>query len=219
MAVNVVTFKLKHIAKDSATPKNNIPYEKPQRKLTLKEMQARQYPFLDSDVSEIFDDLLEANLINLPEMKQPEEAELRDDPKYCKYYHLVGHAIQDCFVFKDKVMQLARQDKISIEEDSSTTNHVSTKCGSLDGKNASCNTTHTINEDDLLKKKDSSNTNECMSTVTFTDEDLFLGSKPHNRPMFVAGYAREQKVNRILIDGGSAICLISMNFERIRDPH
>ncbi|KAK4390451.1 hypothetical protein Sango_2108400 [Sesamum angolense] len=49
--VNFMLFKLKNTAKDSATPKNNVPYEKPQRKLTLKEMQARQYPFLDSDVS------------------------------------------------------------------------------------------------------------------------------------------------------------------------
>ncbi|KAL0416645.1 UNVERIFIED_CONTAM: hypothetical protein Slati_3496400 [Sesamum latifolium] len=74
MAVNVAPFKLKGIAKDSIAPKNNVPYEKPQRKLTLKEMQARQYPFLDSDVPGIFDDLLEANLIDLPEMKRPEEA-------------------------------------------------------------------------------------------------------------------------------------------------
>ncbi|KAL0312899.1 UNVERIFIED_CONTAM: hypothetical protein Sradi_5689200 [Sesamum radiatum] len=74
MAVNVAPFKLKGIAKDNVAPKNNVPYEKPQRKLTLKEMQARQYPFLDSDVSGIFDDLLEANLIDLPEMKRPEEA-------------------------------------------------------------------------------------------------------------------------------------------------
>ncbi|KAK4391468.1 hypothetical protein Sango_1924600 [Sesamum angolense] len=72
-------------------------------------MQAREYPFLDSDVSGIFDDLLEANLIDLSEMKRPEEAERKDDLKYCKYHRLVGHAIQDCFVFKDKVMQLARQ--------------------------------------------------------------------------------------------------------------
>ncbi|KAL0447773.1 UNVERIFIED_CONTAM: hypothetical protein Slati_1905200 [Sesamum latifolium] len=45
---------------------------------------------------------------------------------------------------------------------------------------------------------------ESMSAMTFTDEDLLLGSKPHNRPLFVTCYAREQKVNRILIDGGSA---------------
>ncbi|KAL7126395.1 hypothetical protein ABFS83_14G183900 [Erythranthe nasuta] len=50
-----------------------------------------------------------------------------------------------------------------------------------------------------------------MSTMTFADEDLLLGSKPHNRPLFVAGYAREQKVNRILIDGGSAVNILPLH--------
>ncbi|KAL0317326.1 UNVERIFIED_CONTAM: hypothetical protein Sangu_2146900 [Sesamum angustifolium] len=36
------------------------------------------------------------------------------------------------------------------------------------------------NEDTLFGKEDSSDTDDCMST--FTDEDLLLGSKPHNRP-------------------------------------
>ncbi|KAL0420245.1 UNVERIFIED_CONTAM: hypothetical protein Slati_3047400 [Sesamum latifolium] len=84
MTVNVAPFKLKSTVKNKVFPKNNVPYEKPQRKLTLKEMQVKQYPLLDSDVSEIFDDLLEANLIDLPEMKRPEEAKRKDDPKYCK---------------------------------------------------------------------------------------------------------------------------------------
>ncbi|KAL0360934.1 UNVERIFIED_CONTAM: hypothetical protein Sradi_3777900 [Sesamum radiatum] len=92
MAVNVASFKLKNTAKDSVAAKNNVPYKKPQRKLTLKEMQARQYPFLDYDVSGVFDDLLEANLIDLPKMTWPEEAEQKHDPKYCKYHPLVGHA-------------------------------------------------------------------------------------------------------------------------------
>ncbi|KAL0337752.1 UNVERIFIED_CONTAM: hypothetical protein Scaly_2050300 [Sesamum calycinum] len=80
MAMNIAPFKLKS-AKDNVAPRNDVPYERPQRKLTLKEMQAREYPFLDSDVPEIFDDLLEANFIDLPEMKRPEEAERKDDPK------------------------------------------------------------------------------------------------------------------------------------------
>ncbi|KAL0336576.1 UNVERIFIED_CONTAM: hypothetical protein Sradi_4869500 [Sesamum radiatum] len=63
MAVDVAPFKLKSTTKDNVAPRNNVPYEKPQRKLTLKEMQAREYPFLDSDVPGIFDDLLEANLM------------------------------------------------------------------------------------------------------------------------------------------------------------
>ncbi|KAL0291947.1 UNVERIFIED_CONTAM: hypothetical protein Scaly_2612700 [Sesamum calycinum] len=38
-------------------------------------------------------------------MKRPEEAEQKNDPKYCKYHRLVGHTIQDYFIFNDKVMQ------------------------------------------------------------------------------------------------------------------
>ncbi|KAM2064145.1 hypothetical protein PS2_027070 [Malus domestica] len=41
--------------------------------------------------------------------------------------------------------------------------------------------------------------------IHFTNEDLLLGSKPHNRHLFVSGYVREHKVNRMLVDGGSAI--------------
>ncbi|KAL0358191.1 UNVERIFIED_CONTAM: hypothetical protein Scaly_1504800 [Sesamum calycinum] len=209
MAVNVAPFKLKSAAKDNVAPRNNVPYERPQRKLTLKEMQAREYPFLDSDVPGIFDDLLEANLIDLPE-KRPEEAEQKDDPKYCKYHRLVGHAIQDCFVFKDKVMQLARQGKISLEEDSAVTNVITIESEHVNYNKDSCNATHgdniTSNEDTLFEKEDSSDTDDCMSTITFTDEDLLLGSKPHNRPLFVAGYELEIPIDelsnsRLMIQG------------------
>ncbi|KAL0462265.1 UNVERIFIED_CONTAM: hypothetical protein Slati_0114100 [Sesamum latifolium] len=170
-------------------------------------MQAKQYPFFDSNVSGIFDDLLEANLIDLPEMKRPEEAERKDDPKYCKYHRLVGHAIQDCFVFKNKVMQLARQGKISLEEDSAAANVIMIKSGYLNSNKSSCNVVH---GGELLEKEDSSDTDDCMSTITFTDKDLLLGSKLHNRPLFIAGYVRDQKVNRILIDGGSAVNILPL---------
>ena len=35
---------------------------------------------------------------------------------------------------------------------------------------------------------------QCASSntaITFTDNDLLLGSKPHNRPLFVTGYITE----------------------------
>ncbi|KAM2671181.1 hypothetical protein EV1_007019 [Malus domestica] len=41
--------------------------------------------------------------------------------------------------------------------------------------------------------------------IHFTDEDLLLGSMPHNRPLFISGYIREHKVNHMLVDDGSAI--------------
>ena len=48
----------------------------------------------------------------------------------------------------------------------------------------------------------------CSPDLTFTDEDLLLGSKPHNHPFYVSGYACEQKIDRILIDRGSAINIL-----------
>ncbi|KAL0456014.1 UNVERIFIED_CONTAM: hypothetical protein Slati_0940600 [Sesamum latifolium] len=106
-------------------------------------------------------------------------------------------------------MQLARQGKISLEEDSAAANVIMIKSGYLDSNKNSCNVVHGDDiEDELLEKEDSSDTDDCMSTITFTDEDLLLGSKPHNLPLFVAGYVREQKVNRILIDGGSAVNIL-----------
>ncbi|KAL0367220.1 UNVERIFIED_CONTAM: hypothetical protein Sradi_3612100 [Sesamum radiatum] len=95
-------------------------------------MQTNQYPFLDSDVSGIFDDLLNANLIELLEMKRPEEDGKTNDPKYCKYHRLVGHPIHDCFIFKDKIMQLARQGKISLEEDNAAPNLITITFESFD---------------------------------------------------------------------------------------
>ena len=38
----------------------------------------------------------------------------------------------------------------------------------------------------------------CNTTITFSDDYLLPGSKPHNRPLLVTGYIREQKVKRIL---------------------
>ncbi|XP_074313671.1 uncharacterized protein LOC141648860 [Silene latifolia] len=48
----------------------------------------------------------------------------------------------------------------------------------------------------------------CNAALSFSDEDLLLGSKPHNRPLYVSGYIRGQKVKRILIDGGSGVKLM-----------
>ncbi|KAL0349787.1 UNVERIFIED_CONTAM: hypothetical protein Sradi_4127900 [Sesamum radiatum] len=111
-------------------------------------------------------------------------------------------------------MQLAHQGKISLEEDSAATNAITIEIEHVDGNKDSCNAMHgdsiTSNKDTLFGKEDSSDANDCMSTMTFTNEDLLLGSKPHNLPLFVAGYVREQKVNRILIDGGSAVNILPL---------
>ncbi|KAI3472363.1 hypothetical protein Pfo_031104 [Paulownia fortunei] len=177
MAVSVAPIKFKGNTNDKSGEKKDTPQERGQRKLTLKEMQAKQILFFDSDVSGMFDDLLKENHIELPEMKCLEEAGRVDDPKYCKYHHLVGHPIHDCFIFKDKVMQLAHQERSRLRK--------IMQLPILSPSNL-----------DIL--------------IDLTDEDFLFGSKPHNRPLFITGYTREQKVNRILIDGGSTVNILPL---------
>ncbi|KAL0329283.1 UNVERIFIED_CONTAM: hypothetical protein Sradi_4915000 [Sesamum radiatum] len=49
-------------------------------RLTLKELQEKEYSFPDSNVHYIFNELLERKLIKLPELKRPDEAGKVNDP-------------------------------------------------------------------------------------------------------------------------------------------
>ncbi|XP_012830541.1 PREDICTED: uncharacterized protein LOC105951637 [Erythranthe guttata] len=285
------------------------------RQPTLKEMQEKEYPFPDSDVSQIFDALLEKKLIELPESKRPEEAEKVNDPKYCKYHRVIGHPIEKCFVVKEKILRLAQEGKIIIDtEDVVNTNVASIaharsprqvlssiieesskfQFGSLEPtfvksllleREIICkeDSTHVVDDDGewtlvthrqkqrrraeklhslkpiklpkcthyesgiddakaygtlprssfkgsrhsqvtleeffpqyflqakaerlsaISREEKSQKLATCCTTMTFADEDLLLGSKPHNRPLFVSGLLHEKKVDRMLIDGGSAV--------------
>ena len=46
--------------------------------------------------------------------------------------------------------------------------------------------------------------------IDFFDEHFLLKAIPHNQPLFVVGYALEQKINQILIDDGSAVNILSL---------
>ncbi|KAL0446354.1 UNVERIFIED_CONTAM: hypothetical protein Slati_1763300 [Sesamum latifolium] len=88
-------------------------------------------------------------------------------------------------------MQLVRKGKISLEEDSAAANAITIESEYFDSNRKSCNVVHGDDtEDTLLKKEDSFDADDCMSIITFTNEDLLLGSKRHNRSLFIAGYVR-----------------------------
>jgi hypothetical protein len=72
----------------------------------LKEWQEKVYPFPNSNISRMLDDLLEANLIELLEVKRPEKTNQVDNPNYCKYHCLISHLVEKCFILKDKIMRL-----------------------------------------------------------------------------------------------------------------
>ncbi|PIN25238.1 hypothetical protein CDL12_02014 [Handroanthus impetiginosus] len=197
MTVTTTVIKLCGKTVNVSDENKDTLHEEGQMRLTLKEMKSKQCSFLDSDVSGIFDDLLNANLIELLEMKGLEEVGKTDDPRYCKYHCLVGHPIHDCFIFKDKVIQLAHQGKILLEEDEATTYLIAIEVRSYYGNVVSCNATseQKVSSDEACCSKVETRAmiEECMSAMTFIDDNLLLGSKPHNRPLFVAGYAHERR--------------------------
>ncbi|KAA0048558.1 retrotransposon gag protein [Cucumis melo var. makuwa] len=95
------------------------------RQSTLKERQEKVYPFPDSDVADMLEQLLENQLIQLPECKRPEQARKVDDPNYCKYHRVISHPVEKCFVLKELILKLAREKKIELDIDEvAQTNHV-----------------------------------------------------------------------------------------------
>ncbi|KAK4718035.1 hypothetical protein R3W88_016373 [Solanum pinnatisectum] len=49
----------------------------------------QNYPFLDSNVPAILDELLTKKVIALPESKRPKESNKFDDPMYCKFHRII----------------------------------------------------------------------------------------------------------------------------------
>ncbi|TYK04497.1 ty3-gypsy retrotransposon protein [Cucumis melo var. makuwa] len=97
------------------------------RRLTLKESQEKVYPFPDSYIADMLEQLLEKQLIQLPECKRPEQAEKVDDHNYCKYHRFISHPIEKCFVLKELILRLAHEKKIELDlEEVAQTNHAAT---------------------------------------------------------------------------------------------
>ncbi|KAM2293182.1 hypothetical protein EV2_028725 [Malus domestica] len=87
------------------------------RRRTLKELEEKTYPFPDSDVVAMLEDLLEKKVIGLPECRRPEEMNRTDSPRYCKFHRFISHPTEKCFVLKDLIMKLAQKGIIELDLD------------------------------------------------------------------------------------------------------
>ena len=81
------------------------------RRLNFKKCKQKVYPFLDEDVPNILEQLLQLKLIELPECKWLEDMGKVDGPNYCKYHRIIGHPIQKYFVFKEQIDCQRKQDR------------------------------------------------------------------------------------------------------------
>ncbi|KAM2059215.1 hypothetical protein TB1_030815 [Malus domestica] len=105
------------------------------RRRTLKELKERTYPFPDSDVVAMLEDLLENKVISLPECKRPEEMNCTDSPRYCKFHRFISHPTEKCFMLKDLIMKLAQKGIIELDlDDVVKSNYTTFTSGSSDSK-------------------------------------------------------------------------------------
>ena len=101
-------------------------------RLTFKEREQKVYPFPNEDVPNILEQLLQLKLIELLECRQPKDMGKVDDPNYCEYHRIIGHQIQKCFVFKEQIMKLAKENKIDLNfNEVVESNHVTIACDVL----------------------------------------------------------------------------------------
>ncbi|KAL0366237.1 UNVERIFIED_CONTAM: hypothetical protein Sradi_3513800 [Sesamum radiatum] len=115
MAIKIAPIKISSNSKKKSEKSEDQRAINDRRRPILKELQEKEYPFPDSDVPYIFNELLERKLIELPESKRPDEVGRVNDPKYCKYHRVVSHPIERCFVVKEKIMALAKEGKIILD--------------------------------------------------------------------------------------------------------
>jgi len=87
---------------------------------TLKEFQEKKYPFPDSDLLGMLDDLLEKRVIELPEPKLSEEVGRTTDPKYYQYHGIVSHPLEKRGTLKERIMRLAKEGRIILDLDETT---------------------------------------------------------------------------------------------------
>ena len=83
----------------------------------LRDSKEKECLYSESDVPKMLDKLLEKGLIELPELRHPEEIGRTNDPKYCKYYRIISHPIEKCKAFRIQVLQLIKEEKIILDED------------------------------------------------------------------------------------------------------
>jgi hypothetical protein len=67
---------------------------------TLRQKKSKPYSFRRDKVLIIFKGVLK-NMLELFMSKHSEDAEKSDNPNYCPYHEILGHTLEDYWIFKD----------------------------------------------------------------------------------------------------------------------
>ncbi|XP_070679331.1 uncharacterized protein [Malus domestica] len=121
-----VPIKISSKTKAKEIKRGEPPRTQDKYKSTLMELTHKAYPFPNSDMDTMLDDLLKKKVIELPECKRPEEMNHVNNPRYCKYHRIVSHPVGKCFVIKELIMKLAQQGQIELDLEDTAVTHTTT---------------------------------------------------------------------------------------------
>ncbi|KAL0913904.1 hypothetical protein M5K25_017396 [Dendrobium thyrsiflorum] len=92
------------------------PYRTPEKHQYLQERLSKEYPFKRESVRKIFKFLVKKNILAFPANKRVEEEGQTEHPLYCPFHRHIGHVIEDCYVFKDRVESLMASGEIHLQD-------------------------------------------------------------------------------------------------------
>ncbi|KAL0918454.1 hypothetical protein M5K25_010463 [Dendrobium thyrsiflorum] len=92
------------------------PYRTPEKHQYLQERLNKEYPFKRETVRKIFKFLVKKNILAFPANKRVEEEGQTEHPLYCPFHRHIGHVIEDCYVFKDRVESLMASGEIHLQD-------------------------------------------------------------------------------------------------------
>jgi len=87
------------------------------RRSILKVLQEKKYPFPDSDLLAMLNDLLDEGIIELLKPKRPEEIGRTTGLLYCWYHRMISHPLDKCVTLKERIMRLAKDEMIILDLD------------------------------------------------------------------------------------------------------
>ncbi|KAL0925955.1 hypothetical protein M5K25_004332 [Dendrobium thyrsiflorum] len=88
----------------------------PESQQYLQEKLSKEYPFKRESVMKIFKFLVMKNILAFPRNNRAEEEGQTDHPLYCPFHRHIGHIIEDCYVFKDRVERLLASGQIHLQD-------------------------------------------------------------------------------------------------------
>ncbi|KAL0910757.1 hypothetical protein M5K25_018841 [Dendrobium thyrsiflorum] len=92
------------------------PYRTPESQQSLQEKLNKEYPFKRESVRKIFKFLVKKNILAFPINNKVGEEEQTEHPLYCPFHRHIGHVLEDCFVFKDRVESLMASGEIHLQD-------------------------------------------------------------------------------------------------------